>query len=288
MSENHSQVLALPLREVLRRQWPRFLLGTAVIGLAYARVLGSLACNWYTDENASHGFYVPLIAGYLIWKQKSELARTPVAPANSGLAVALLAAAMLLAGSLASELYTMRASLLLALAGCILFWLGKEALGRLRIPLLYLIFMIPLPAIVINAIALPLKLFVSQMSVAILHLLGVPVLREGNVINLPNLSLEVVEACSGLRSLESLLALSTAYAIVFLRSPASRVVLIVAAVPIAVGTNILRVVGTGLLARQYGAAAAQGFFHEFAGLILFSFALLLLAGLHSCLRRFAP
>lgn len=288
MSKNRSQALALPLGEVLRRQWPCFLLGTAAIGLAYAQVLGSLVHHWYTDENASHGFFVPLIAGYLVWMQKSDLKKTLVAPANSGLVVALLAAAMLLVGTLASELYTTRVSLLLALVGCVLFWLGRGALGRLRIPLLYLIFMIPLPAIVINVIALPLKLFVSKVSVAMLHLLGVPVLREGNIINLPNLSLEVVEACSGLRSLESLLALSAAYAFLFMRSPTSRVVLIASAVPIAVGTNILRVVGTGLLARQYGAAAAQGFFHEFAGLILFGLALVLLAGLHLILRRLAP
>lgn len=288
VQNEQNRINALPLDIVLRSQWPWFLLGTAAIALAYAQVLGSLVCNWYTDENASHGFFVPLIAGYLVWKQKSELAATPVSPANSGLFVALLAATMFLAGSLASELYSTRVSLLLALAGCVLFWLGKEAFTRLRIPLAYLIFMIPLPAIVINAIALPLKLFVSQASVAVLQLLRVPVLREGNIINLPNLSLEVVEACSGLRSLESLLALSVAYALLLIRSPASRAALIAAAIPIAVGTNILRVVITGLLARQYGAVAAEGFFHEFAGFILFGLALALLAGLHCVLRRFAP
>lgn len=280
--------LALPLGAVLARQWPGFLLGTTALGLAYAQVLGSMVGDWYNDDNASHGFLVPCIAGYLIWMQKTRLAATPVAPANAGLAVALVATAMLLVGGMASERYTMRLSFLVALAGSVLFWLGVEALRRLQAPLLYLVFMIPLPAVLLNAVTMPLKLFVSQTAVSILALLQVPVVREGNVILLPNLSLEVVEACSGLRSLESLLALAAAYAIIFLGSATARTVLILAAIPIAIGANILRVVITGLLARGYGAEAAQGFFHESAGLMVFALALAMLAGLHLVLRKLIP
>lgn len=288
MPAMNSQAPGLPMGETLRRQWPCFLFAAAALGLAYAQVLGSMVRDWQTDDNASHGFLVPLVAGYLIWMQKARLAETPVAPANIGLAVALVAAAMLYVGGVASEHYTTRVSFLIALAGCVLFWLGTEALRRLRSPLLYLVFMIPLPAIIINAVTMPMKLLVSRASVAILTLLGVPVLRDGNIIQLSNLSLEVVEACSGLRSLESLLALAAAYALIFLCSPVSRALLIVAAIPIAVSTNIVRVVATGLLARWFGAAAAQGFFHEFAGIMTFALALTMLAGLHSILRKVAP
>lgn len=275
----------LVMGEALQRQWPWFLLGTGALLLAYAQALGGMVRDWFTDANASHGFLVPLLAGYLVWMQRSDLARVPVTPANAGFGLSLLAAAMFLAGSLTSEWFTLRTSFLVALAGCILFWLGWETLKTLRVPLLYLLFMIPLPAIVINAVAMPLQLFVSRLAAGLIKLLGIPVVRDGNVISLPNIALEVVEACSGLRSLESLLALATAYALVMHRSRIGRLTLIVAAVPIAIGANALRVATTALLARHYGAAAAQGTFHEFEGLFIFALALTMLVGVHVALRK---
>ena len=284
----NSQTLSLSLGDALQKQWPGFLLGAVALGFAYAAPVRSMVMDWFTDDNASHGFFVPLVACYLIWMQKARLAETKVAPANVGLAVALVAMIMLLLGGVASERYIVRVSLLIALAGCILFWLGLDALRRLLAPLCYLIFMIPLPAIVINAVTMPLKLLVSSISVSILRILQVPVLREGNMILLPNLSLEVVEACSGLRSLESLLALATAYSLMFMKSPIGRSILIVAALPIAISANIVRVVTTGLLAHSYGPAAAQGFFHESAGLVVFAVAVAMLAGLHHLIRKLYP
>jgi exosortase len=276
---------SLSLGEAFKGQWSGFLFGTTALAIAYAGTIQSMVADWMTDDNASHGFFVPLVSGYLIWLQKSDLSEAKVEPANTGFTVALAAVTMLILGDIASERYVTRLSILVALAGCILFWLGRGVLRRLLAPLCYLLFMIPLPAIVLNAVTMPLKLLVSAISVSTLRLLGIPVLREGSIIMLPNISLEVVEACSGLRSLESLLAFAAAYALIFQKSAAGRTLLIAAAVPIAIFANIVRVVVTGLLARGMGASAAEGFFHESAGIAVFILALAMLAGLHRLMRK---
>jgi exosortase len=280
------QAAALPLGEALTAFRLPLLLGLAVLAVAYHQVVAAMVHDWYVDDNASHGFLIPLIAGYLVWTRREELAAAPTGSSPAGLGVAVAAALMLVAGWLATEFFTMRLSLLVALAGCVLYWLGREVFLKLLTPLLFLVFMIPIPAVVYDAAAFPLKLFVSWFSVGALKFMGFMVVREGNVILFPNVTLEVVEACSGLRSLTSLLALATAYALVLVRSPWQRLILIGAAVPIAVFANVLRVVVTGVLARHIGAAAAEGFFHEFAGLATFALALAALAGLHQILRRF--
>lgn len=276
----------LLLGDALRVYRPGLLLGLGALALGYHQVIAGMVKDWYLDDNASHGFLIPLVSGYLVWTKRKELAAVRVGSDWSGLCMAALAALMLVAGWLASELFTTRLSLVVALGGCVLYWLGKEAFSSLLTPLLFLVFMIPIPAIVYDFVALPLKLFVSWFSVGALKAMGLMVIREGNVIMFPNITLEVVDACSGLRSLTSLLALATAYALLLVRSAWLRAVLIVMAVPIAICTNSLRVITTGFLARHFGAQVAEGFFHEFAGLATFGLALLLLVGLHQALRRF--
>jgi exosortase len=145
--------------------------------------------------------------------------------------------------------------------------------------------MVPLPYIVYDAIAFPLKLFVTRVSIYFLKLVGVVVLREGNVIMLPLTTLEVADACSGIRSLVSLLALSVAYAFFLKIAPARRALLVISAIPIAIAANAFRVIGTGLLAQYWGAQAAEGFFHEFAGLAVFAVAIASLVGVGALLSK---
>jgi exosortase len=154
------------------------------------------------------------------------------------------------------------------------------------LPVAFLLFMVPLPYIVYDAMAFPLKLFVAKYSVLSLKLMGITVLREGNIIMFPQTVFEVADACSGLRSLMSLLALAVAVAFMTQKSPGKRLILIVSALPIAILTNMLRVIVTGVLAQYYGAAAAEGFFHEFAGLAVFAVAMVLLLAESALLRRF--
>jgi exosortase len=283
-----SQSAPMTLGAALRVHRVPLLLGAAAVVLAYHHVGALMVRDWYLDDNSSHGFLVPVISGYLVWLRRKELAGLPVVPCWAGLGLVVAAMVLLVAGWLASELFTMRSSLVLLLCGCVLFWLGREVFARLATPLLFLLFMVPIPAIVYEAVAFPLKLLVSRLSVDGLKAMGVMVLREGNIIMFPNISLEVVDACSGLRSLTSLLALGTAYSLIFCRSHWQRLLLVASTVPIAVLANVIRVTGTGLLARHIGAGAAEGFFHEFTGLVIFMLALAMLFGLHQVLRRFGP
>lgn len=256
--------------------------------LAYWTVVPGMVSDWNNDPNYSHGFLVPLIAGYFAWQKWPELKELPVSPSNLGLLVVAGSLLLLIFGFAGTEYFTMRSSLVFLLAGIILFWFGWAVFKGLLLPVGFLLFMVPLPYIVYDAMAFPLKLMVAKFSVAALKLMGIAVLREGNIIMFPQTVLEVADACSGLRSLMSLLALAVAYAVFSQKSNLMRVIMVLSAVPIAIATNMFRVIATGVLAQYYGAAAAEGFFHEFAGLAVFALAMVLLFLLGALLRKVGP
>ncbi len=244
--------------------------------LTYFSIGQHLYGDWINDPNYSHGLLVPLISAYFIWQKRANLKQMPVNPSNAGLFLILLALIILIAGVAAQEYYTKRSSFIFLLAGTIVFILGWQWLKALLLPVGFLFFMIPLPYILYDAIAFPLKLFVAKFSVIALKLMNVIVLREGNIIMFPHTTLEVADACSGLRSLMSLLCLGVALAVVSQKKKSAMFLLVALTVPIAVLTNMIRVIGTGFLAQYYGAAAAEGFFHEFAGMGVFILAMVLL------------
>ena len=261
------------------------LLALVAIGVAYATIIPGMVADWSNDANYSHGFLVPLISGYFLWEKWPELKAARLQPSNAGLVVVVGSLLLLLLGFVGREFFTMRSSLVFLLAGIILFWCGREVLRLTALPVAFLLFMVPLPYIVYDAMAFPLKLLVAKYSVLALKVMGITVLREGNIIMFPQTVLEVADACSGLRSLMSLLALAVAVAFMTLKSPGKRLILIVSALPIAIVTNMFRVIATGVLAQYYGAAAAEGFFHEFAGLAVFAVAMVLLLAESALLRR---
>jgi exosortase len=194
---------------------------------------------------------------------------------------------MLVLGWLASEYFTMRFSLLVVLTGSVVYWFGWRVTAVLAGPLAYLALMIPIPAILYDAVAFPLKILVTTVSVAVLKTLGILVVREGNVMVFPNITLEVVNACSGLRSLTSLLAVGLAYVMLFVRSSWQKLIIISLIFPVALSANMVRVIGTGILAQYFGAAAAEGFFHEFAGLVIFLTSIAMLTVMHRILMRWS-
>lgn len=262
-----------------------WLLGLLVLlGGLYWSIVADMVVDWSRDENYSHGFLVPVIAGYFLWRRWSDLKDRTIRPDPLGLLVIIAAALQLLVAWLGTEYFTMRSSLVVFIAGIILFWYGRGVLRGMLLPILFLLFMVPIPYIIYDMVAFPLKLFVTKVSVGFLQGVGITVLREGNIIQFPAITLEVADACSGIRSLMSLLALSVAYAFIVPMRLWKRWIVVVAAVPIAIATNAFRVIGTGLLAHFYGAKAAQGFFHEFAGLAVFALALVLLVFLGALLR----
>lgn len=271
--------------ESLKHHRLQLMLVLPLLAGMYFRIVPDMVKDWYHDENYSHGFLVPVIAGYFLWQRWPELKNRLVKPDGLGLLVIIWGVFQLLVAWFGTEYFSMRTSLIVLLAGMTLFWFGREVLRGMALPLGYLIFMVPIPYIIYDMIAFPLKLFVTRVSVSFLKLVGVVVMREGNIIMFPTTTLEVADACSGIRSLISLLALATAYAFLMKTSNVRRWIIIFSAVPIAVATNALRVIVTGILAQWWGASAAEGFFHEFAGMAVFAMAMVMLVAFGELLRR---
>ena len=263
--------------------WPTILSGLVL--LLYAPVLKNLVLQWWSDPDYGHGFFVPLFSGYILWRQRERWKKIEIKPSNFGLLVMLGAVGLLLVGSLGAELFTTRFSLLVLLAGMILFLAGWKFLGAVSFPLCFLIFMIPLPTIIYNQITFPLQLIASRFATFWLELVHVPVLRDGNVLILSNYSLEVVEACSGIRSLMTLISLAVIYGYFLEPRLWVRIVLVVLMVPSAIVSNAIRIMGAGMMAHRFGPAAAEGFLHEFSGWAIFLVSLVLLFAFHWILRH---
>ena len=259
-----------------------------LLAILYYPILKDLVKEWWIDPNYSHGFLIPLIVGYFVWERREEFKQAEVKPCNWGVLLLLFGVVTLLIATIGAELFTMRSSLILVIAGLILFILGKEHFRILLFPLAFLLFMVPLPYLIYDSVAFPLKLFAAKAATATLQFVDVPVLREGNIITLPNITLEVADACSGIRSLISLIALGVVYAYFTQRALWKRVVLVVATVPIAIFTNASRVVFAGFLAQRFNPDLAEGFFHGASGWLLFMLAFLMLFGLGLFLTKIFP
>ena len=246
-----------------------FVCVVAALGWLYSGVFAGLGMQWRSDANYSHGFLVPLFAAYFAWERRFALVAAPRQPNLVGAAVVAGGLLTLLAGTFAAELFLTRVSLIGVLAGIVLFLWGPAHLRILTFPLAFLLLMVPLPAIVFNQVAFPLQLVASRAGELVIAMAGVPVLREGNLLQLPGRTLEVAEACSGIRSLVSLLMLAILLGYFTERAISRRVVLALAAVPLAIVANAIRVAGTGLASEWISSTAADGFFHTFSGWVVF-------------------
>jgi len=254
-----------------------------LIGL-YGGILRDLAWQWWDDPNYTHGFLVPLFSGFLVWQRRKELAALPARGSWVGLPVLLAGVGALLLGDLAAENFLMRSSLIVVLAGLVLFHLGRDSFRVLAFPLLFLFFMVPLPATLFYAMAFPLQSLAARNAAWTLDQLGVPVLLDGNVIHLTRLSLGVAEACSGIRSLISLFSVAVGWAALTIPGIWGMATFVVAVVPITILANAGRVVITGLIGQWFGVEYAQGFFHTFSSWLVFVFAFVCLLGIHRVIR----
>jgi len=285
---------------------------SAALLFAYASVLMKLAHDWWADDNYSHGLLVPFVIGYIVWAERPRLARNASQPSTLwGAALVVFALLALWAGIAGAELFMQRISLLLILVGITIYFWGFPILRPLAASFALLLLAIPIPAIIFNKIAFPMQLFASRCAVWSMSLLDIPVLRQGNVIELLPLNstvtkkLEVVEACSGIRSLMTLVTLALVFA--YFTSPRTEdthgrsrfswlrsyafwraLIIVLSAFPIAIFTNALRVSGTGILARFYGLKVADGFFHTFSGWVIYIVAFLLLFAVGWVVERFNP
>jgi len=278
-----AQVIPRSAAARLRILWLVLLLGLLL--LLYAGVLKGLVSRWWADPDYGHGFFVPLFSSYVLWRERERWKKSEIVASNFGFVVMLGAVGLLLLGSLGAELFIGRLSLLVLLAGMILFLAGWNMLRGVFFPLSYLFWMIPLPVILYNQLTFPMQLVASRLATAWLELVQVPVLRDGNVLVMSNYSLEVVEACSGIRSLMTLVALAVAYGHLVEARRSVRYILALLMIPIAIVTNAFRIMGAGMLAHRYGPVMAEGFLHEFSGWVVFLSALGLMFPCHWILRR---
>ncbi len=251
--------------------------------LLYHDVIRWLVDDWDPDGDYSHGFFVVALAAYFAWQRRRELRRAPMNPQWGALAGLLGSMILLLTGTLAAETFLARISMVGTIASVIWLLYGAEHVRIVRFPLALLVLMIPIPDIIFNRIAFPLQLIASSLGEAALVGAGVPVLREGNLIVLPNMTLEVAEACSGIRSLVALFTLAAVFGHVSEPDRRIRTILLLATIPIAILVNGLRVASTGLAAHHYGLPAAEGFFHSTSGWAMFVVAGALLIGFRAVL-----
>jgi exosortase A len=257
----------------------------ACLVLLYFRIVQGLVSDWVRMPDFSHGFLIPIVSLYFVYEKRKQLSALHPSSSWAGFGLLVIGILLYLLGNLATEFFTMRFSLLVILGGIILFLLGKEFFRALLFPLVFLVLMIPIPSVLMDRITFPMQLFASKVAAGSLDLIGIPVLREGNIIQLANTSLEVAEACSGIRSLISLFALSVVFAYFSQGTTWKRIVLVLSTFPIAIIANAARVTGTGILAHHYGDQVAQGFFHGFSGWILFVVAFVCLFVLGALLSR---
>src|SRR3954447_19343152 len=258
----------------------------ALLILCYLPILSWLVQQWAHDEDMGHGFFVPVIAGYIAWQRRDQLIGRRFKPSYLGLAIVIYAAIQALVGTLGAELFLSRTAFVEAVVGSVLFLGGWHALKVLAFPLSLLIFMIPIPNVIYNQITFPLQLFASRVAAVMLDLLDIPVLREGNILELASQRLSVVEACSGIRSLLSLTFLSLVYAFFFDARPWMRWALLTVTIPIAIMANALRVTITGIMS-EINPELAHGFMHTAQGWVIFMIALLILVLTHQVISRIA-
>ena len=262
----------------------------ALIAVLYAGQLEGLASEWASSPDASYGVALACVAVVIAWQRRQSLALAfdSHSPPFAGLAVLATGIAVYLAGSLGADLFLTRASLVIVLAGLMWYLAGGPAVRVMAAPLLFLLLAIPLPVLVVNAVTLPLQLVASRIAESTLTMAGVPVYRDGNVLQLPSTLLQVADACSGLRSLVSLGALAVLLAWATQPSLARRLAMIAASVPIAIVTNGLRIAATGAACELWGRDVASGGWHTFTGWVTFIISLWLLVQASRAMARLAP
>ena len=264
--------------------WTRLAVFGALVLLCYAPILRRLAIQWMNDPDVGHGFFVPLVSGYIIWQRRDQLLMLEPRPNPWGLVVVAWGGLQMMVGVLGSDLFTSRTAFIITIIGIVLTLGGTPFIRKLTFPLFLLFLMVPIPTVVFNELTFPLQMLASRLAAAALGVLGIPVLRDGNILELPNGRLSVVEACSGIRSLLSLTFLSLVYGYFFEKKTWVRVALFLATIPVAILANGSRVTVTGIL-YEIRPDLADGFFHESTGLVIFFVAAVILFVFHQVLIR---
>ena len=256
-----------------------FILLTILLLALYFQVIIGLVLEWWSDSNYSHGFLVPLVTFFLIWRKRSEIKQTDKEKSYLGFVIFLAGLFIYIIGTAGAEYFSVRLSLVVVIFGLVFYFFGKKIIKQLWFPIIFLIFMIPIPYVIYYALAFPMQLFSSKVSVFFLHFIGLPAIRQGNIIYLPNdYALEIAEACSGLRSLVSLLALGAFLAYLTQKSKIKQMIVFLSTVPIAIVANFFRIFLTAVGAYAISTKLAEDFLPEVSGIFVFLISTLLLLG----------
>jgi len=243
-----------------------------------------------SSDDMAHGMCAPFIAAYVIYQKRKSLLSNPAEPNRWGLVVLALSGLLATIGSLGDSTTVLRFAFLISLASCVVLVGGLRALNQLKFPILLLLFTFPIPPTSYAQITGPLQSLATGLSQSSLELLGFSALREGNLLELPHYRLSVVEACSGIRSLVTLLFFCCVYAYFMKRGVWPRIAVVVLSIPAALALNVVRITTTGILG-EWRPALTQGTYHETLGWIClalgFGLALLLYRALHYITRGFS-
>ncbi|MCP4745146.1 MAG: VPLPA-CTERM-specific exosortase XrtD [Desulfobacteraceae bacterium] len=267
--------------------WMPVMLIAAALIYSYRATIDGLVHQWLNNDDYSHGMLIVPICIYLAWQRHDQLAQTPRYTDWRGLPLLVFSVVTFVLGELGAEVFTTRISLILCFIASLWLLYGFEVIRVLTFPLAFLFMMLPLPGLIYRNITFPLQLISSKWSVKFLQLCGMMAYAEGNIIDLGYAQFQVVEACSGLRFILALFTLGIFFAFWTPKPLWKRVILVAATVPIAMIANIMRIAGTGLLAKFWGETAAQGFFHSFSGWGIFMISFIFFFGLNVFLGLFS-
>jgi exosortase len=256
--------------------------GLLLIGLFFQTVY-DMAGEWFTTEEMGHGVFAPVIAGYVIWQNREELLRTKLNPSWAGLALVVAGFLCMIVGIRGADFFISRMGFWISLVGAVWTLGGTNLLRAVWFPLFILLFMIRIPLFIYTQITFPLQLLASRVAEVLLGFIGIPVLRDGNILELPSQKLSVVEACSGIRSLMSLSMLALVYGYLFDSKSWMRWVLLALAAPIAIAANGLRVTLTGVMS-EVNTEMASGIYHSVEGFVMWGVALTALVLAHQAVN----
>jgi len=259
------------------QQWPwKMGIMALLFILLYAPLYPSLVETWLNDSNNSHGVLIPIVSFYLVWLLASRLKAVELSTSMAGLLLLVLSLIMYFLSFVGDLAFPARMTMVTTLAGLVMFNYGKHVFHVVMFPVLFLFFMVPLPITLLTLVAFPLQLLVSDVSARLIDLCGIPVYADGNLLHFARYSFEVTEACSGIRSLVSFLAIGALFAYMERGAWWKGLSLVVSTVPLAILVNLMRVVGTGILAHHFGPSVARGFLHDFSGFAVFGSGILLM------------
>lgn len=257
----------------------------ALWAVAYYPVVPEMVHTWFGHSDNSHGVLVPVISLYFLWAKQEQIARTPIQGSGWGLALLLAVSLFYVVSFLGGIAVFQRLALVVSLIAAVWACLGTQMLKCTAFPLFFLFFMIPVPDTLLSMVAFPLQLVATKISADMIQMCQIPVYREGNMLYFVQTQLEVAEACSGIRSIMSLSILSVVFAYISTGNWWRKAALILSAIPVALVANILRVTATGILAHFFGDQVARGFLHEFSGLVVFFFGMVIIFGIYVLLNR---